>query len=45
MPVVRACIRARYLNVLVTDEHTARFLLDEKDRRAFDESEVYDEHR
>ena len=33
--VVRACIRARYFNVLVTDEPTARFLLEEKDRRAF----------
>ena len=36
--VVRACIRARYLNVLVTDEPTARFLLEEKDSRAFHES-------
>jgi deoxyribonucleoside regulator len=30
-PVVRACIHARYLNVLVTDEATARFLLEGKD--------------
>lgn len=43
--IVRACIRARYFNVLVTDEPTARFLLEEKDRRAFHESEVDDEHR
>ncbi|MFZ0599898.1 MAG: sugar-binding domain-containing protein, partial [Roseiarcus sp.] len=43
--VVCACIRARYLNVLVTDEPTARFLLEEKDRRAFHESEVENERR
>ena len=43
--VVRACIRARYFNVLVTDEPTARFLLEEKDRRVFHESEVDNEHR
>jgi deoxyribonucleoside regulator len=43
--IVRACIRARYLNVLVTDEPTARFLLEEKDRWALYESEVDDEHR
>ena len=43
--IVRACIRAHYFNVLVTDELTARFLLEEKDRRAFYESEVDNEHR
>ena len=36
---------ARYFNVLVTDEPTARFLLEEKDGHAFYESEVDDEHR
>ena len=28
-PIALACLRARYFNVLVTDEQTARFLLDE----------------
>ena len=28
-PIALACLRARYLNVLVTDEQTALFLLDE----------------
>lgn len=32
--VVRAALRAKCLNVLVTDEQTARFLLDEKSRLA-----------
>jgi len=43
--VGRACIVARYFNGLVTDEPTPRFLVEEKDRRAFHESEVDDEHR
>ena len=34
-PVVRACIRARYFNVLVTDEATARFLLEGKSNPTF----------
>jgi deoxyribonucleoside regulator len=44
-PVVRACIRARYLNVLVTDEATARFLLEGKSHPLQDECGVDDERR
>jgi deoxyribonucleoside regulator len=44
-PVVRASIRARYLNVLVTDEATARFLLEGKSNSVRDECGVDDERR
>ena len=44
-PVVRACVRARYFNVLVTDEATARFLLEDKSNPVRDECGVDDERR